>query len=84
VQQVRPVLPDFHGKIQAQPNEWVGRDSPGPNVGWNGLGGTIRRHIGNELVVPILGGNCVQKAPNVYLIAREVAADGVGINGETH
>jgi hypothetical protein len=48
------------------------------------LDGTLRRHVGNELVVLVLGGKCVQKAPNVYLITREVAADGVGINGKTH
>jgi hypothetical protein len=57
---------------------------PGPNLGWDILGGALRRHVGNELVVLILGGKCVQKAPNVYLITREVAADGVGINGKTH
>ena len=32
----------------------------------------------------VLGGKCVQKAPNVNLITREVAADGVSINGKTH
>jgi hypothetical protein len=26
----------------------------------------------------------VQKTPNVHLIPREVAADGVSINGKTH
>jgi hypothetical protein len=31
-----------------------------------------------------LGGKLVQKAPNVYLIPREVAADGMGINGKAH
>jgi hypothetical protein len=48
------------------------------------MGGTLRRHVGNELVVLILGGKCVQETPNVDLITREVAADGVSINGETH
>jgi hypothetical protein len=84
VQQIRPVLPHFHRKVKSQANKRISRDLPGPNVGWDILGGTLRRHVGNELVVLVLGGKCVQKAPNVYLITREVAADGVGINGKTH
>jgi hypothetical protein len=48
------------------------------------MGGTLRRHVGNELVVLILGGKCVQETPNVDLITCEVAADGVSINGEAH
>ena len=84
VQQVRPVLPHLHCKIEPQTHKRIGRDPPGTNVGRDMSGGTLRRHVGNELVVLVLGGKCVQKTPNVYLITREVAADGVGINGETH
>ncbi len=40
--------------------------------------------IGDELAVPVVCRECVQKTPNVYLIPREVAADGVSINGKTH
>ena len=48
------------------------------------LAGTLRRHIGDEFIVLVLGGKRVQKTPNVYLVTREVTADGVSINGETH
>ena len=44
----------------------------------------VRRHIRDELAVLVLGRECVQKTANVNLIPGEVAADGVGINGEAH
>ena len=44
----------------------------------------VRRDVGDELAVAILSAKCVQEAPNVNLIAGEVAADGVSINGKTH
>src|ERR1035438_6093544 len=48
------------------------------------MGSTLHRNIGDELVVLTLGGKRVQETPNVDLITREVAADGMSINGETH
>ena len=74
----------LHRQVEPQAQERIGGDPPGANVRRDTLGGTLRRHVGNELVVLILGGKCVQKTPNVYLVTREVAADGVSINGKTH
>jgi len=48
------------------------------------LAGVIRRHVSHEIAVPFLSGKRGQQAANVDLVSREVAADGVGINGETH
>jgi hypothetical protein len=45
------------------------------------LGG---RRVGDELAVPLSGGQCVQKTSNVNLIPGEVPADGVSINGNAH
>jgi hypothetical protein len=84
VQQVGAVAPHLHGQVQPKTHERIGGDSPGLNVSRDTKGGTLRRHVGNELVVLVLGGKCVQETPNVDLITREVAADGVSINGETH
>ena len=44
----------------------------------------IRGNVRHELAVAIPGGKCVQQAANVYLIAGEVAADGMSINGKAH
>jgi hypothetical protein len=84
MQQAGTVFPHLQREIEPETHKWVSRDSTGANVSRQGPGGTLRRHVGNELVVLTLGGKCVQEAPNVYLITREVAADGVSINGETH
>ena len=84
VQQVRAIAPHLHGKVQPKAQERIGGDSPGAYVSRDTKGGTLCRHVGYELVVLILGGNCVQETPNVDLITREVAADGVSINGEAH
>ena len=48
------------------------------------LGIAFRRDIRNQFVVFRLGRQCVQETANVDLIPREVAADGVSINGKTH
>ena len=43
------------------------------------------RHVRQELAFAILAaGKCVQEASDVDLIAGEVAADGMGINGKAH
>jgi hypothetical protein len=77
-------LPHLQGKVKPQTHKRISRNAPGTDVRWNSAGGTVRRHVGYELVVLVSGGKCVQETPNVYLITREVAADGMSINGETH
>ena len=40
--------------------------------------------IGHEFAIAVVRAKCVQKTPNINLVAGEVAADGVSINGKAH
>src|SRR5215469_8704297 len=84
MQQVRPVLADLHGKIETQATKRVAGDLAGANGGRKESVCLIRGNVGHEFTSAALGGKCVQETPNVNLIAREVPADGMSINGNSH
>ncbi len=85
VKQIRPVPPQLHAQLVSQAQERVGGDGTGTNAGGQTTASLFGRHIGQDLAFAVLGGGeSVQKASDVDLIACEVTADGVCINGNPH
>jgi hypothetical protein len=84
VQKVRRILPHFSGKVETEPQKRVARNPPDLNAWWNEGRRFVSRNVRYEFAIAVSCPECVKEAPNVNLISGEVAADGVGINGETH
>jgi hypothetical protein len=82
VQQIGEILPDPPGQVEAKPDEGIGSHLPRSNPLRDGQARFHARHVRQDFAVLFLAGECVQKASNVNLVAREVPADGMGINGD--
>ena len=84
VQQVGAVLPQPHRQFQSKAEEGIRRDLPGMEAVGDPLSGILGREICYEFRLIIQSREAFEEASNINLVSREVAADGVSINCETH
>src|SRR3954452_11402118 len=84
VQEARSVLPDLLRQIETEAEEGVTGNEAGLDARGNVRASLLIRDVSDELGIGRLRAKCVQQAPNVNLVAGEVAADGMSINGKAH
>ena len=84
VQHIGMVFADPACQVEPQPQEGVSGHPLDANVLRNGRASLHAGHVCQDVSILVMRGKCVQKASNVYLVACEVSADGVGINGDKH
>jgi hypothetical protein len=84
VQHVGTVFADAASQVKAQPQEGVSGYAPDPYVLRNRSASFHAGHVSQDVAILIVNGECVQETSNVNLVACEVSANGMGINGDEH
>jgi hypothetical protein len=84
MQQIRTILANLAGQVQSQTKEWVYGDVPLMEAVRHFRERGLAREVRDEVRFLVNRRKTVQKIADVGLIAGEMLADGVGVNGKAH